>query len=200
MFTVVLAGIGIGALGLTYCANRTSREALIAVQRAFVFVDGFRGDKRLNANGAVDAVELSVMWKNSGTTPTRSLRGHSNVSWPDEAMPADFDFADIPSGHPEGPLLLGPQASTLGDPIAIPAARLTQLQQGQGHIYFWGWMRYRDVFEKTKPHISMYCYEMIWVAGNIGAPPPEGLNLHARMCDRHNCSDDDCRPEPGFKE
>jgi DNA-binding winged helix-turn-helix (wHTH) protein len=57
-------------------------------------------------------------------------------------------------------------------------------------IFFWGWTTYDDIF--SKHHITMFCTQMIDVAGG---DPTDGRNtfqMFYQSCQIHNCADEEC--------
>jgi hypothetical protein len=94
---------------------------------------------------------------------------------------------------------IGPHESELFDAPRIPVAAVQSIQSG-GHVYLYGRVVYRDVFQfyshitngETR-HLREFCYELRLdsPAGDVTSPsyvPPKSLVLYGP----HNCTDGDC--------
>ena|SRR5579859_3796581 len=61
------------------------------------------------------------------------------------------------------------------------------------HLFIWGWAYYRDVFPKTKPHVTEFCTR---ITGANLLPNQAGgstISFTQGDCKGHNCDDDQCR-------
>lgn len=138
------------------------------------------------------------VWTNSGDTPTRGLTVHTECEVRNSPLPANFDFnyPVIPGGG-----LIAPKTFSEGGiaPEAPKAAVTPQdildAQANRKFIYIFGWVRYRDVFEDTPPHITRFC----WMLVTTGDPrtfapddPNHKLNFAWVHQARGNCSDGEC--------
>jgi hypothetical protein len=97
-----------------------ARQALVNAQRAFVFINAIRPNRALNpANNDTVGWFFQVEFKNSGNTPTKSLRCLMNIRVFDGQIPDNFDFVDNPGGV-SIPAFIAPQrTASLTD---LPAA------------------------------------------------------------------------------
>ena len=101
----LVAYIYLGQLGEMIQSNKINREALEAVQRAFVFLSLQSKDVAPDILGADKSIlEFPVVLENSGATPTKNLRYHVNRRLIQQPLPQDFDFPDewTEGGRPSG--------------------------------------------------------------------------------------------------
>jgi hypothetical protein len=184
-------------------ANKINREALVSVQRAFVYVDGFTitpvtsvaNKKRLLG------IQVQGQIKNTGVTQAVDSRYHINFHVADIQRLENYSFPDFDE---KGALLsmdqamrafFAPQSSGLTFPVSISFDNLRKTQQGH-HLYLYGWIRYRDVFVNTEPHVTMFCYELIFDATPI-TTPQSIRTVRYNPCPKHNCVDEQCSAEQG---
>jgi hypothetical protein len=59
-----------------------------------------------------------------------------------------------------------------------------------GHLYIWGVSHYRDVFEESPIHTTMFCTEITDVTGNLTSTGP--VNIQTASCNHGNCYDTEC--------
>jgi hypothetical protein len=181
------------ALEQTKVAVEINREALVSVQRAFVV---FRQAPAMNALTEANSVtnwEFQPVLENTGLTPTRGLRQQFNSLVTPFVMKTDFAFPDVNLGY--SPFVIGPKESVNGAVTAASAIDIALVKSHQRHLYLWGWAMYRDVFERTPVHVSMFCAELTDVRGD----PTKNLNSQFTwtLCHYHNCTDHDCDGEKG---
>jgi hypothetical protein len=194
-----------GATAAQQSAN-VARDALTSAQRAFVIFG-----KNMQENTVIDqgppvhvtGWEFRPRLQNSGTTPTHYARNHANFQ-PLVVLPDNFQFQDIGAGPSDTRFALGPREDATGALLAVPWQLVNATRPGGGtHIFFWGWARYRDIFNKTTEHISMFCLELLETRnlppdlGNITPNGPGNYFMTWELCsDKHNCNDDECDGEP----
>lgn len=172
-------------------ANQITKDALLYVQRAFVFLTQF-DVTRLTAPGTnrLDgSMRFSFHWENGGSTPTRSMTGHISAKWFNKRLPKDFAFPDFPDSTPFK-MFVGPKATSRSVPIVIAARDIISVHNHVGHLYLWGWARYNDVFPGTKQHITRFCAEITDVIGDLTGP---SVNIQTSNCEENNCWDDECK-------
>ena len=80
-------------------SDRTGRvvdEALIAAQRAYLFLREFRVNLVKNPlNEEIQTCTIQPIWENTGATPTRNGRSHINWKFFERSIPSEFDFPDF---------------------------------------------------------------------------------------------------------
>jgi hypothetical protein len=167
---------------------KTARDALVKTQRAFVYIATFE-----YAGLGSDAA-ITPVWRNSGTTPTRSMRNYTNWKSFNGEPPASFGFPDqdkdgnsvTDSGPFTQPAFIGPGETMAAQSMVIPLDLLNAAAAGRMRIFVWGWSKYQDVFG-TK-HILRFCNEV-----RVKALSSEGkLAISFPIYQRNNCTDEDC--------
>lgn len=163
-------------------SNSISREALVAVQRAFVFQKdptavGFR-----DAKGKTVSLSFRVAWENSGSTPTKNLTININ-SKSFDAPPHGDVFVDSQI-RLDTPVIIGPKATIYSDPAIVSAEDFAAIQSGKKTLFVWGRARYNDIFADTKIHRTRFVYQISW-SSNIQA-------FSVSMYNRFNCADEEC--------
>lgn len=196
-----------GADGSTKAANAArrsadiARDALTSAQRAFVIFGKSMQDNAVIVPGPpmqITQWEFRPRIENSGSTPTRNAQNHANFL-PVANLPNDFQFPDAGNEVDNTRFVLGPKESATGALLSVPFQAVNATRTGNGgHIFFWGWARYRDVFRNTPEHISMFCIELLETRAVDLEHPVAGANyfMTSQLCGRnHNCSDDECDGE-----
>lgn len=177
-------------------ASGVSRDALVDVQRAFVFPTPV-----VTAQHNPDGFVISIQFENSGYTPTRDLKMHINER-PMTEIPKGFEFPDHwaeGQPHVNTPTYIAPKGhTTIFLPIFLPiASAKAQIDNPKlPDIYMWGWARYRDVFNGTKWHETLFCYKFT----AIPSPPDTSgksneVSLVDNDCPTHNCYDGECEAQ-----
>ncbi len=164
-----------------------------------MFDDGFDAGRLVDpTTKQVTGIEIHPRWKNSGKTPAKDAVTWTAAYWQPEPISETFDFphfdqsgrvitghaADIPTGFP-------PESSQLGDGPVIALDKLLSAKDRTLHIYIYGDVRYRDVFEDTPPHLTEFCYELVETKVPLTADAaPTTVKMIA--CKWHNCFDETC--------
>jgi len=171
-------------------ANRINRESLQSVQRAFIiFTMDFTIVRLANEDGKTVAWRFQLAIENTGNTPAKEVRNYTN--WRCE-LSEDFPFPDLDdagnlitvgSGNTL-PVWVAGKSKIFSFPHDISHEYIRRAEQGQGHLYFWGWASYRDVFEGTPVHHTEFCYEVL-----VLGIRDDTLLWTARTFARHNSSD-----------
>jgi hypothetical protein len=125
------------------------------------------------------------------------LRQHVSTEWRTSPLPNSFNFPDRwfnGKEHVNKPTFIAPK-STLGGAIyLLSVPTLQQVQQGQRHIYYWGWAGYTDVFSPKK-HITEFCAEL--KSNGTNFDPTKGFPFRLDACAEHNCMDGECKIKHG---
>lgn len=190
----IVALIYAGQLCQMIESNRFNREALQSVQRAFV-IPGIVVPMVIGTERGAQSIRFQVHWDNSGTTPTRAMRGHVSMKWNQEPLPDDYSFPDLWSeGQPHifNTVVLGPKAGTYVDAGAMPIQAFDHVVKGESHLNFWGWATYRDIFDGTPMHITKFCVEFIPHDVDIGTDTTK-WKYSTQPCQHNNCYDDECK-------
>jgi hypothetical protein len=183
-------------------SSQTTRMALTKVQRAFISTASVDGIRNFASNNELESLQISITMKNSGTTPTKWAVMHFNFEPGLHPMPNNFDFTDKWSGtsHVNVRTVVGAEGTLITSPMIIEAPFVKAVTEGKGTvvIYFWGWVRYRDIFPNTLEHLSEYCFELTGFNGNpFDQNPNASVRMQTASFERHNCYDEEC---PDYNE
>jgi len=145
-----------------YNTDKTTRAALVEVQRAFVFKKAFEVD--------LVNTDFSILpqWENSGATPANKRT--TWVSWKPFAggPPSDFYLMDLDANGnpvsadtPRPESFLGPHSTEFATALIIPGLEIKEARLGHKRLFIWGWTEYRDAFDGTPIHRTEFCNEVI---------------------------------------
>ena len=174
-------------------SNNTTRQALVSVQRAFVFPDVAGPIEVMfdpGPKGKLTPLDFFLHWKNSGTTPARHCLLDVNSKNTEQLLPDDFAFSDS-SDVPKA-ITIPPMTVVTGGEIQLtPDTVMWYMANPSRILYIWGWVKYRDVFPGSPPHLTEYC---VYSSDIPPTPDPKSgqLPIKFKMCKIHDCSDDDC--------
>ena len=182
-------------------SNRLNRDALESVQRAFVTFHEMPVTKILvrTKDGDIPYWEFHTTWENSGTTPAIGVVQHFNIGELAEEPtnqqfrggPAEFTITTIgPKGRQDSSRITKPESFVFGNLMQVPPSR-RYTSTITRRRFFWGWIAYRDVFPRTKPHVSEFCHEL---SGSYIAPQKTAdvVSFTYSGCRHHNCVDNYC--------
>jgi hypothetical protein len=158
-------------------AARNSERNMTVAQRAFVFV----GSLSWSVEGG--NVRVAPTWRNSGATPTRSLRISTNWKPWHGDLPADFVYT---YARPPERLFLGPRAEAEIGTVLIPMRDVQAAVEERVHLYFWGRATYEDVFDGSEPHFIEFCYRL-----DVSGAAPNALSFAFALHGAHNRTDED---------
>ena len=169
-----------------YCAmretNRINREALVSVQRAFVFPKPQPAGAIIDSKGDITLLSFAVDWENSGTTPTKDLTINID-SKAFNAQPVGDMFLDN-KRNLDVPLIIGPKATISSDATRVFGEDLKSVREGKKFLFVWGRAKYRDIFTDTAIHRTRFVYEVSW-NNQAGA----FMSMHHS---KFNCADEEC--------
>jgi len=178
-------------------SNRINREALEAVQRAYItFSPAFDTTIKIDPfTHKANSWDFMIPMENSGVTPTRGMTAHIDQWNGHDKLPGNFSYPDTGNAAPQL-LVLGPKAKTDLGPVSITPDVIDALESvpkgGSWHLYFYGWARYHDIFQATPEHITMFCYEVTSVTGDAYFPRRDEVATFFIACPHHNCTDEEC--------
>jgi len=177
-------------------AADTARDALTSAQRAFVTFGQSMQINTVNDNTGqrVIAWDFRPVMVNSGGTPTRNATHRINWMFQPAAMSNDYTFPDLPSAPPVL-FVMAPKDIKTGALAHIDVNVINQVRSHTAHLYFWGWVTYRDIFKGTAEHVSMFCSELNDIPVDPTRPNISTLTFWSSCSPRHNCSDEDCNGE-----
>jgi hypothetical protein len=193
-------------------SNEINRESLTSVQRAFVSFQRFEYFRLQDAdNPNVHNWDVLADFDNNGATNATDVIGILQIQelsaeptdeqfrgpythFPAIAIPPKATRAErIPRPIPE-PLIFG---IDLGPVITAKSGTRTYFNR---NLFVWSWVYYRDVFPKTKPHVTEFCNQLTginFVTQNYNPLPGQStagnLNFSYAGCRSHNCDDEQCK-------
>jgi hypothetical protein len=139
-----------------------SRQALVEVQRAFVFLRTFE------FNFINRDVHILPLRENSGSTPANNRTNWASWKSFVEEPPPGFYLADLDANGQESDksrtfttTFLGPHATQFADVLTIPLDTVKAVNDRDARLFIWGWTEYRDVFEGTPIHRTEFCNEVV---------------------------------------
>jgi hypothetical protein len=159
---------------------RAGEDQHAAVNRAFVFIDGFDHELTTAKDTNTDIEDLpeqyrdrpqlyitrlaiQPIWRNGGVTPTKEMTINTDMRGPGFLNEIEYNYR-----FPARNFFLAPIATVRGDVIEIPGARVPvdfglQFQEIPP-ILIWGRADYNDIF--GKPHFIEWSYALRLSAPN----------------------------------
>jgi hypothetical protein len=176
-------------------SNQINRDALYSVQRAFIASKNF--DQILNLydftnEKSVRMLGATAHWENIGNTPAIGVMvGFGSIQ--QDADLSEEQFTSI-KGSEEffRPSALNPKE--IVDSPTVHQRESWFKEDPQQPWFYYGWVVYRDIFPKTKSHVTEFCWrvtEIKWPASVKGKAAGKPI-LSARACSAHNCVDETC--------
>lgn len=147
---------------------RVAEDALIAGQRAFMFIREIKTYLHQDAATGKFHWTIHPIWANSGNTPTRGLSINTTYRLLDEPLPKDYDFPE--SREDLIPTIAGPRSMVEALSGSISSDDLKAVKEGKKFFYIWGWAEYHDIFEGTKKRVTRFCNQLIEVDGDPASP------------------------------
>jgi len=198
VFTGALVVVTIGLIQVTNKVDETARQ----VQRAFIHSTGITPAPRIAdfKTNKIAFAGFNVGWKNTGATPTRNATTHTSVHFRKDPLPKGFDFPDLYpdlTEHVPGHVVIGPQGNLSTTPINVSIQQVQAVHDRTGHLYFWGWVEYNDIFKGTQRHITKFCLEVTDVSTLNPAitdltDPQGAFSAVQSICPENNCYDKEC--------
>ena len=179
-----------------------TKEALITDKRPFVFARDIMHYWEFNPISKQYSWRFRPVWENTGSTPTRNARIYTDCELRSTRIEKGFDFTKI--RYPNGRGHFGPKYSAPGGlapqppTAAISPQDIIDIQEGRKFLYFWGWIKYFDVFPGTPEHITRFCWQITPVGDPFAYVPAkttndrESLNFPCIRHDEGSCADDEC--------
>jgi hypothetical protein len=190
VFLTILTGLLALLARIQFVTSRTQLSAFIFVEdmRAFYDIEPTASQPTdPNEPRNVVAWGFRPIWKNSGETQTRAMATHVDYEYRDRLLPNEFPFSDNNSYSAK--MLMGPKSSALGGVArTFTVDEIRQVQAGTRFLYLWGWIRYENVFQRRRTHITRYCVQV----GVIGDPSKSNAIFNFPVWNEGNCSDGEC--------
>jgi hypothetical protein len=115
-------------------------------------------------SGEVITWALSVVWQNTGQTPTRNMQSWAEVRLFEPDVPKNFDFPmppDTVEGREGG--VIGPHGELSSGHVRINPEDLVKAFKKIGKLYLWADFEYNDVFEGTPRRTAEHCIEVAFI-------------------------------------
>lgn len=157
--------------GIAEKSARTAEEALVAGQRAFMFIREIKTYLHQDPETGKFHWTIHPIWANSGNTPTRNLSINTTYRLLDKPLPDHYDFPE--SKENLIPTTAGPRSMVEAVHGTLSSEDLEAIQQGKKFFYIWGWAEYHDIFEGTKKRVTRFCNQLVQVDGNPAMPADE---------------------------
>ena len=138
----------------------------------------------------INGYNLTIRWKNCGSTPARRCRTRLNVGFFEKGLPKDFDYPDPPTGKAMPSTEKSHMApnGTITNTLGITVAEAQAAQRGKSKIFAWGWTEYDDIFEGTARRRTEICVEVVI--------SPDGRSITPAITGPFNGADADCHHKP----
>jgi hypothetical protein len=161
----------------------TAQQALVTLQRPFVHWLDCRWFRHADPSrpGRYN-YSIEPLLQNNGVAPTRDGSIQIGYELSDRALGDDFTF---PLGDP-WPVFIGPKASVVCARRFIRDDELVSIQLGKKHLYGWGVVTYRGVFDNERPHTTKYCFFVTSVFGDPLRPVESHLEMRFFYHQKHN--------------
>jgi hypothetical protein len=170
--------------------NDIAKNAYQSGQRAFIVYEDMihTMDVITNPMGKDKIVfSIAAKWQNAGNTPAVGAISVIAASEQEEEITEQEFLGSIPEVLAKQPVsAIGPKIPFTSEAIHAEESFADSVDKPR---YIWGWVLYRDIFPKTKPHITEFCYRVTTI---------EKIDIinysfaKSRACTHHNCIDDFC--------
>jgi hypothetical protein len=171
-------------------ANETNRET----QRAMLSSSGPIIQKVNMPDGkTLKGFSVTYFWANGGTIPAKEGRAQFNLSLGATRPTTGLDFMSLPQSSTI-PFVLGPKGAIQMAPVSISREEMDAVEQGKLHLFFWGWVIYRDGLLDTPRRLSEFCTDIT----NVTWSKPDHTDATVDIvtssppCETHNCYDEQC--------
>jgi hypothetical protein len=136
--------------------------------------------KQENKPDEILAANIGVVWKNFGTTPANEVENWISARWYPPGAEPDFTIPAQRLSDKFG-INLGPGGEVGSGAIFVSIDDFQKATSGNGRIFFWGHISYKDVFVDTPVRNSHFC------AVVVGKPPEAvGFNSYRGECNYSN--------------
>lgn len=150
-----------------------ARQALVEVQRAYMFVKGFRADADLE-HGQVVRWRIVTEWENFGQTPAVDVRLISMHEKIPRGQPQEFRFpaaVDFTDGADTVTAPMAPGSGMNSNPVYIDTAEANALEKGDLTMVIGGRVQYADILTGTQRHTDI-CARVVVDPQMVGKPHP----------------------------
>jgi hypothetical protein len=175
-------------------ANDINAQNIYEIQRPFITIARMAA-MPIYINGLLTGARLNPIVENAGNTPAKDFVLHINYDTVVDPIPNDYGFPDIDSVV-RYPAVAGPRSIIPVPDKFFLISRIIKYQSKAKYLYIYGRATYNDRFQKTPDHVTLFCFRISEVVGNLSAAGGT-IGIQIPACERHNCTDEECR-EQGF--
>jgi hypothetical protein len=176
---------------------KLSRETTERQSRAYVSLKEFRKSPMVDTtSGQLVGWELSLIWQNTGATPTRDMLTHVSIRFEAGELPEAFRFPDmwiIGRQQIYAPVHLAPNGVFIDGIAQFSVEQLQEVRKGNKTLYLYGWADYNDVVLGTPRRRTEFCTRVLLP----GDPSfSREANISFDIYWKHNGADDECMRQP----
>ena len=174
-FAIIQVGFLIRADNAAAKAASRSERAMIASQRAYIGVGGYKALYEQDKAGQW-VYRFRPVWTNSGDTPPRNLRIITQCELRNSKLPANYGFAFDQAKMGSG--IINPRDSSLGGPSpeypspGVSVQDIKDVQSDNKYLFLWGRAEYDDTFPGERKYLTHFCFLLLY--GGEGNPGDDG--------------------------
>jgi hypothetical protein len=139
-------------------STAVARQALVEVQRAYMFVKAFRADVDRDAQARPTRWRIVTEWENFGQTPAVAVTLISMHEKIPRGQPQDFRFptaADFVDGAAVVSTPIAPGSGMNSSPVPVDLAEVTALARGDLTMVIGGRVQYTDILTGMQRHTEI---------------------------------------------
>ncbi|MGJ5042726.1 hypothetical protein [Bradyrhizobium sp. HKCCYLRH1062] len=168
-----------------------AREGTIVANRAFVFSNAFQYITYQEPSDPGRVWLAFPLIENAGNTQTRNMTTFTQGT---VGLPTGFPWGDPSKQQPRAHRMIAPKGSSIAQTVGNNPEGFKQMQNGP-KFGAAGIIRYQDILGGW--HLTEYCYiaRPLPTFNFATYPANQPVRAEGELCDRHNCSDDECGPD-----
>jgi hypothetical protein len=194
--TAAYTGIALLQWAAMRKSNEINRQSLVSIQRAFAVATGIEVTKRANFKGEITGLEFTIKLENAGVTPTRFMTTHHSFMFFPTPLTDTYNFPDVwdeSEPHLTVRATMGPKGVASMSPSVVSADVIQDVMNRKKFLYFWGWIKYHDIFPDTPEHLTRYCIQVTGFEGEVLVQNSPMKVLSSNCFQTHsNCYDEEC--------
>jgi hypothetical protein len=173
--TIVLSIATVISAYFLHQTDETIKNQARVQLRAYVGMQGFYEwnivKKEEGKPDVIHGGNVAISWKNFGSTPASQMDNWISARWYNTGLEPDFSvpIERISDKRSAG---LGPGGDVLSGVAFVPISDFEKSFVGNGRIFMWGHITYKDVFVDTPIRNFHFC-------GIVVGKPPEGVAYQA---------------------
>ena len=124
-----------------------------------MYMDGYTITRQVRSDNTdqVEHILIAGNLRNSGVTPAINAKYYIN-----DRLGTPPTKTDYPSDYGVSEGFYPPQATETTKAAALTLDTVRQVQSQKQELFVYGWIKYRDVFNGTKPHITKFCDQLVF--------------------------------------